>query len=95
MFYFSTLKLSSNVVGDSNDENNLPHKCLLTSKQFLRLCKAFENNYSTNIKLSKTRFCKIGQSEEFLGRILEFLGSLLNTGLPLTKIVLKPLAKSV
>ena len=59
---------------------------LLTSKQFLRLCKAFENNYSTNIKLSKTRL---------LGRILEFLGSLLNTGLSLMKIVLKPLAKSI
>ena len=24
-----TLKLSSNVVGDSNDENNFPHKLLL------------------------------------------------------------------
>ena len=68
---------------------------LLTSKQFLRLCKAFENNYSTNIKLSKTRLCKIGQSGGFLGRILEFLGSLLNTGLSLMKIVLKPLAKSI
>ena len=25
-----TLKLSSNVVGDSNDENNFPHRLLLT-----------------------------------------------------------------
>ena len=25
------LKLSSNVVGDSNDENNFPHKLLLTN----------------------------------------------------------------
>ena len=26
-----TLKLSSNVVGGSNDENNFPHKLLLTN----------------------------------------------------------------
>ena len=26
-----TLKLSSNVAGDSNDENNFPHKLLLTN----------------------------------------------------------------
>ena len=35
---------------------------------------------------------KIGQSEGFLGR---HLGPLLKTGLPLTKNILKPLAKSV
>ena len=35
---------------------------------------------------------KIGQSGEFLGRLL---GSLLKTGFPLIKNVLKPLAKSV
>ena len=35
---------------------------------------------------------KIGQSEGFLGRLL---GSLLRTGLPLIKNVLKPLAKRV
>ena len=39
-----TLKISANVVGDSNDENNFPHKLLLTNKQVLRLRKAFDNN---------------------------------------------------
>ena len=29
-----TLKLSSNVAGDSNDENNFPHKLLLTIHKF-------------------------------------------------------------
>ena len=29
-----TLKLSSNVAGDSNDENDFPHKLLLTNTQF-------------------------------------------------------------
>ena len=39
-----TLKISSNVVGDSNDENNFPHKLLLTNIQVSKLCKVFANN---------------------------------------------------
>ena len=87
-----TLKISSNIVGDSNDENNFPHKLLLTNIQVLRLCKAFANNSSANIKSSKTQLQKIEQSERFLDRRL---GPLIKTGLPLTGNVLKPLAKSV
>ena len=37
-----TLKLSSNVVGDSNDENNLPHKFVLTYTQVSKLPKALQ-----------------------------------------------------
>ena len=87
-----TLKLSSKVVGDSNDENNFPHKLLLINTQVSKLRKVFANNSSANIKLSKTQLHKIGQSGGFLGRLL---GSLLETGLPLRKNVLKPSAKSV
>ena len=50
-----TLKISSNVVGDSSDENNFPHKFLLTNTQVSKLRKAFENDSSANIKLSKTQ----------------------------------------
>ena len=32
-----TLKLSSNVVGDSNNENNFPHKLLLTNIEVPKL----------------------------------------------------------
>ena len=39
-----TLKFSSNVVGDSNDENNFLHKLLLTNTQVPKLYKAFSNN---------------------------------------------------
>ena len=78
-----TLKLSSNVVGDSNDENNFLHKLLLTNTQVAKLRKAFANNSSANIKLSKTHLYKIGQSGGFL------LGPLLKTGLPLTGNVFK------
>ena len=49
-----TLKISSNFVGDSSDENNFSHKLLLTNTQVSRLRKAFANKFSTNIKLSKT-----------------------------------------
>ena len=87
-----TLKFSSNIVGDSNDQNNFPHKMLLTNTQVSKLRKAFANNLSANIKLSKTQLHKIGQLGGFLGRLL---GSLLKPGLPLMKNVFKPFAKSV
>ena len=87
-----TLKISSNVVVGSNDENNFPHKLLLTNTQVSKLRKASANGSSVNIKLSKTQLHKIGQSGGFLGR---FLGPLLKTGLSLIRNALKPLTKSV
>ena len=87
-----TLKISSNVVGDSNDENIFPQKLLLTNTKVSKFHKAFANNSSVNIKLSKTQFHKIAKSGGFLGRLL---GQLLKTGLSLIENVLKPLVKSV
>ena len=46
------MKLSSYVVSDSNDENNFPHKLLLTN-EVSRLHKHFANNSSANIESSK------------------------------------------
>ena len=86
------MKIYSNVAGNSNDENNFPHKLLLTNTQVLKFRTASGNNSSANIKLPKTQLNKIGQSGGFLGRLL---GSLLKTGLPLIGNVLKPLAKSI
>ena len=37
-----TLKLSSNFAGDSNDENNFPHKLLLTNAKVSRLRKLLQ-----------------------------------------------------
>ena len=88
----ATLKLSSNVVGDSNDKNIFLHKLLLTNTQISKLCKAFANNSSANIKISKAQLHKIGQLGGFLGRLLR---PLLKTGLHLMKNVLKPLTKSI
>ena len=85
------LKLSSNIIGNSDDETKFPHKLLLTNKQVANLRKAFANNSSTDIKLLKTQLPKMMQSWGFLGRLL---GPLLKTGLPLMKNVIQPLAKS-
>ena len=57
-----------NVVGDSEDENNFPQKLLLTNTPVSRLCKAFENNLSASIKLSKTQLYEICRSGGFLGK---------------------------
>ena len=58
-----TLKLSSNVVGESNDENKFLHKFLVTNTQVSKLHKAFANNYSADIKLSKTQLHKTGNGK--------------------------------
>ena len=54
-----TFKLSSNIVGDSNNENNFLHKLLLANTQISKLCKAFANGSSANIKLLKTQLHRI------------------------------------
>ena len=69
-----------NVAGELNDENNFLHKLLLTDTQFSKPCKAFANDSSANMKLSKTQLNKIGQSGRFLGKLLI---PLLKTGLQL------------
>ena len=48
----AALEHSSNVVGDSNDENNFLHKLFLNNTKVSKLCKVFANGLSTNIKLS-------------------------------------------
>ena len=44
------LNLSSNLIGNSNDETSLLPKLLLTDTQVSRICKAFANGLSANIK---------------------------------------------
>ena len=53
------LRLTSNMVGNSDDEVNFPHKLLLTNRQTLSLRKAFANHTSVDIKLSKTQLTKM------------------------------------
>ena len=54
-----TSNLSPNVIGDSNDEANFPHKLPLNDTQVLRLLKVFAYGSSANIKLSKNELSKI------------------------------------
>ena len=52
------LRLSPNMIGDSNDEANFPHKLLLADRQVSRIRKAFANNSSADLKFSKTQLSK-------------------------------------
>ena len=56
-----TLRLSSNMVGISDDETNLPHQLLLTNRQVANLGKVFANYLSSDIKLSKSQLSKMIQ----------------------------------
>ena len=55
------LRLSSIMIGNSNDETNFPYELLLTNRQVVNIRKSFANNSSTDIKLSKTQLSKMIQ----------------------------------
>ena len=59
------LRLSSNMIGNSDDEANFSHKLLLTNRQVANFCKVFANYLSTDINLSKTQLSKMIQSGGF------------------------------
>ena len=45
--------------------NDLPHELLLTTRQKTKLRNAFNNNMSTDLKLSKAQISKIINLEDF------------------------------
>ena len=51
----ATLRMSLKIL----DGNDLPHELLLTTRQKTKLRNAFNNNMSTDIKLSKAQNSKI------------------------------------
>ena len=72
--------------------NDLPHELLLTTRQKTKLRNAFNNNMSTDLKLSKAQISKIIQSGGFLGPLLSKLaGPLMKVAVPLAKNILAPL----
>ena len=74
------------------DGNDLPHELLLTTRQKTKLRNAFNNNMSTDLKLSKAQISKIIQSGGFLGSLLSKLaGPLIKVAVPLAKNILPPL----
>ena len=68
--------------------NDLPHELLLTTRQKTKLRNAFNNNMSTDLKLSRAQISKIIQSGGFLGSLLSKLA------IPLMKVAIL-LAKNV
>ena len=84
---YIVLKLSSNMIGNSDDKTNFPHELSLTNRQAANLHKAFANNYYQPIsKLSKTQLSKMLQSGGFLGKLI---GPLLKTGITSIKNAIK------
>ena len=47
------IRLSPNMIGDSNGQTSFPHVLLLTDRQVSTIRKAFSNNPSADIKFSK------------------------------------------
>ena len=89
------LRISSDMVSNSNDNTNFPHELLLTNRQVANIRKAFTNRSSIDIKLSKTQLSKMIQSGGFLGKLLgKLAGPLMKVAMPLAKNVLAPLGLS-
>ena len=67
--------------------NNLPHELLLTTRQKTKVRNVFNNNISTDLKLSKAQISKIIQSGGFLGSLLsKIAGPLMKIAVPLAKM---------
>ena len=89
------LRISLNMVSNSNDNTNFPHELLLTNRQVANIRKAFANHSSIDIKLSETQLSKIIQSGGFLGNLLgKLAGPLMKVAMPLAKNVVAPLGLS-
>ena len=72
--------------------NDLPHDLLLTTRQKTKARNAFNNNMSTDLKLSRAQISKIVQSGGFLGSLLS---KLMKVAIPLAKSILTPLGITV
>ena len=78
----TTLRMSLRMIGG----DNLPHVSFLTTRQKIKLRKAFNNNISIDIKRSKAQISKMIQSGGFLGALLSKLaGLLMKAAAPLAK----------
>ena len=81
----TTLRMSLKML----DGNGLPHELLLITRQKPKLINAFNNNMSTDVKLSKAEISKIIRSGGFLGSLLSKLaGPLMKVAVPLANNIL-------
>ena len=61
-----TLKTSSNVVGDSNDKNNFPHKLLLTNMQVSKILKLLQMVHQFLQSFCKWHWVGVQQGQSYL-----------------------------
>ena len=54
-----------------NSGTNFPQKLLLRDREVSKICKAFGNKSSANIRLSTAQLSKMLQLSGFLGRFLD------------------------
>ena len=57
----AVIRLSPNMIGDSNDTGNFSHELLLTNRYVSSIRKAFSNKSSVDIKFSKSQLSKMIQ----------------------------------
>ena len=74
------LHISLNLIRNSNDDTNFPHKLLLTGTQASKIREAFANGLLCNIKFSKTQLSVMMQEGGFNNL------DMMNTGEVLHKI---------
>ena len=78
----TTLRMSLKML----DGNDLPHELLLTKDKKTKLRNVFNDNMSTELKLSKFQISNIIKSGGFLGSLLSKLsGPLMKVAVPLAK----------
>ena len=53
------------------EENNLAHELLLTTRQETKIRNTFNNNMSTDLRLSKAQISKLIQSGRFFRIVIE------------------------
>ena len=54
----AVIRLSPNMIGDSNHETNCPHELLVTDRQVSSIRKAFSNNSSLILNLQRLSYQK-------------------------------------
>ena len=80
-----TLRINIKMFGG----DKLPREVLLATRQKRKLRNAFENNMSTDIRLSKTQISKIIQPDGFLSVLLsKIVGPLMKVAVPSAKNIL-------
>ena len=61
----AVIRLSPNMIDNSNDETNFPHELLVTDRQDSSICKAFSNNYRLILNFQRLSYQKWYNQKDF------------------------------